>query len=74
MTSKIFWLLIALLMLLVGCQSQGAAPASPDRLEDVAVRGASVMPFDLERSTHIFQKPPLAGYSKCYRMIKTPGK
>ncbi len=30
--------------------------ASPERLEEVAERGAEVMPFDLERSTHIFEK------------------
>jgi hypothetical protein len=45
-----------LLSLLTGCQSQVSAPANPTRLADVAVKGAEVMPFDLERTTHIFEK------------------
>lgn len=45
-----------MLLALVGCQSQTAAPANPTRLAEVAGRGAEVMPFDLERTTHIFKK------------------
>ncbi|MCB9108517.1 MAG: aspartate carbamoyltransferase [Anaerolineales bacterium] len=41
---------------LVGCQSQAVEPAAPARLAEVANRGAEVMPFDLERTTHIFEK------------------
>ena len=39
------------LVILVGCQ-----PIAPDRQVQVAERGAEVMPFDLERTTHIFTK------------------
>jgi mono/diheme cytochrome c family protein len=34
----------------------GCASATPDRQEQVAEMGAEVMPFDLERTTHIFEK------------------
>ena len=54
--SKIIWLMLVMLLALVGCQSQTAAPANPTRLAEVAGRGAEVMPFDLERTTHIFEK------------------
>ena len=54
--SKIIWLMLVMLLALVGCQSQAGAPANPARLEEVAARGAEVMPFDLERTTHIFKK------------------
>ncbi|MEW5957405.1 MAG: aspartate carbamoyltransferase [Chloroflexota bacterium] len=47
---------LALLLLLVGCQAQANSPAEPARLAEVAQRGAQVMPFDLERTTHIFKK------------------
>lgn len=54
---KTIWLLmLVMLPALVGCQPQAAAPGNPARLEEVAVRGAEVMPFDLERTTHIFEK------------------
>ena len=42
-------------MVLAGCQSQ-ATPVEPARLAEVAAMGAQVMPFDLERTTHIFEK------------------
>ena len=54
--SKIIWLMLVMLLALVGCQSQAGGPANPARLEEVAARGAEVMPFDLERTTHIFEK------------------
>ncbi|MCB8961635.1 MAG: aspartate carbamoyltransferase [Ardenticatenales bacterium] len=34
----------------------GCAPATTQRQEQVAAAGAEVMPFDLERTTHIFEK------------------
>lgn len=37
--------------MLVGCGS-----VTPDRQQQVAETGAEVMPFDLNRSTHIFEK------------------
>lgn len=51
---KLIWLMLVLLLTLVGCQSQTAA--NPVRLAEVAAKGAAVMPFDLERTTHIFEK------------------
>jgi len=50
---KLIWLLV-LSLTLVGCQSQTSA--NPTRLAEVAAKGAEVMPFDLERTTHIFEK------------------
>lgn len=42
-------LALAALLLVSAC-----ADATPDRQADVAARGAEVMPFDLDRSTHVF--------------------
>ncbi len=47
----LFMLSAGLLWLVVGC-----GPAAPDRQEAVAKAGAEVMPFELERTTHIFEK------------------
>ena len=52
--SKITWLLFVIGLSLAGCQSQAAV--NPTRLAEVAAKGAVVMPFDLERTTHIFEK------------------
>jgi mono/diheme cytochrome c family protein len=49
--SVIFIWLAVFVWLAVGCGS-----ATPDRQEQVAEIGAEVMPFDLERTTHIFEK------------------
>lgn len=38
-----------------------AEPVSPARLDEVAERGAKVMPFDLEKTTHVFDKNPQGG-------------
>jgi hypothetical protein len=43
------------LTLLAGCGG------SPDRQAEVAAKGASVMPFDLERTTHRFTKADTGG-------------
>jgi hypothetical protein len=53
---KFIWLMLVMVPVLVGCQSQATTPASPARLEEVAAQGAEVMTFDLERTTHIFKK------------------
>jgi hypothetical protein len=53
------------LLLPAGCTSvsnphaQGTAGA--DRQAEVAQRGATVMPFDLDRTTHRFTKSPTGG-------------
>ena len=59
--SKLTWLFPVLLVALMGCQAQISAPASPTRLAEVATKGAEVMPFDLERTTHIFKKMDKGG-------------
>lgn len=38
----------------VGCGSSAEAPSEGSRQEQVARKGASVMPFDLDRTTHRF--------------------
>ena len=38
-----------------------AEPASPARLDEVAERGKHVMPFDLEKTTHVFSKTEHGG-------------
>ena len=44
-------IILGSLLAFAGCTS-----AAPDHQAEVAERGADVMPFDLERSTHIFEK------------------
>ena len=56
MITKKSWIWIVVALVLAGCQSQAAAPVEPARLAEVAAKGAEVMPFDLERTTHIFEK------------------
>jgi hypothetical protein len=47
---------------LLAAVSAGAAePASESRLDEVAKRGARVMPFDLEKTTHVFTKTEKGG-------------
>jgi hypothetical protein len=50
---------------LAGCGKDSVEPrpptASADRQAEVAERGASVMPFDLERTTHRFAKTTTGG-------------
>jgi mono/diheme cytochrome c family protein len=47
---------IGILLLLVIWIAVGCGSTTPDRQEQVAEVGAEVMPFDLERTTHIFEK------------------
>ncbi len=47
---------IRIFLLLVAWIAVGCGSATPDRQEQVAETGAEVMPFDLERTTHIFEK------------------
>lgn len=46
---KNFWISILLLFVLSGC-------SHAVRQAEVAAKGAEVMPFDLEKTTHIFEK------------------
>ena len=43
---------------------QGANVTAQTRQEEVAARGAKVMPFDLEQTTHVFQKLDDGGLQK----------
>lgn len=47
--------MVALVMMASGCTYSVAAPDAA-RIAEVAAIGAEVMPFDLEKTTHIFQK------------------
>jgi hypothetical protein len=47
---------VAVAGLVAGGYVWGAHQARGDRQADVAARGADVMPFDLERTTHVFDK------------------
>ena len=51
--------LAALIGTMVACAGDPAAPTS--RQQDVARKGASVMPFDLMRTTHFFDDTPGGG-------------
>jgi len=44
-----------------GKDSVSGDPARTDRQAEVAARGAEVMPFDLDRTTHVFTKLPEGG-------------
>ena len=44
-----------------GAPSAAPTPAGPSRQAEVAERGAAVMPFDLERTTHRFSKTDTGG-------------
>ena len=50
-----------LMMLLVAAPVQANAQASDARLDEVQRRGAQIMPFDLEQTTHVFQKTKHGG-------------
>jgi hypothetical protein len=49
-------LLLAILLLATGC-----AAGSATRQEEVAERGSQVMPFDLDRTTHVFADKEFGG-------------
>ena len=48
--------LLALLLSMTAFAVAATEPASPARLGEVAERGMHVMPFDLEKTTHVFSK------------------
>lgn len=53
-----------LLVFLVPATIDAAEPADDKRLDEVAERGVHVMPFDLEKTTHIFTKTESGGIQK----------
>lgn len=52
---------LALLLTSAAMMVHAQAPASPERLDDVAERGRHVMPFDLEKTQHVFNKTKHGG-------------
>jgi hypothetical protein len=50
-----------LVCLLVAVSAGATEPASESRLDEVTERGARVMPFDLEQTTHVFTKTETGG-------------
>ena len=63
-------LLIMILTLLVINPCYAVEKASEKRLDEVAQRGAHVMPFDLELTTHVFSKTVKGGIQKV--IVKNP--
>jgi hypothetical protein len=61
---------IALTMLLMAGPAQAYEKASKARQEEVAKRGAQVMPFSLERTLHIFAKTKSGGVQQV--IVKDP--
>lgn len=57
-------LAVTLMLLAAGCDDTS-------RQEEVAARGAEVMPFDLERTTHVFEDEPDGGLQRV--VAKDPG-
>lgn len=51
-----------------------AEPASEQRLDEVAERGAHVMPFDLEKTVHIFSKTDTGGIQQVIAKDKADSK
>lgn len=47
---------LSAILLFVAVSVQSAEKASEDRLDEITERGAQVMPFSLERTTHVFSK------------------
>ncbi len=56
MLGKVLGFIVFSALVLVACSGTGAA-----RHAEIAAKGAMVMPFDLERTTHIFEKQALGG-------------
>jgi len=52
--------LVLMLILLAG-NAHAVQPADPVRLDEVVARGVHVMPFDLDKTQHIFTKTEIGG-------------
>ena len=64
---------LTLAVLLCGCSDSDEASAS-SRQAQVAEAGAAVMPFDLERTTHVFRKVPEGGVQQVVSDDGDPGQ
>lgn len=58
---RIGFMLLLVVWIAVGCASE-----TPERQEQVAEAGMEVMPFDLERTTHIFEKLANGGLQQVF--------
>ena len=58
---KFLWMMLLTVMV---DTSYAQAAASEERLDEVARKGSHVMPFDLEKTTHIFSKTASGGVQK----------
>ena len=56
-----FFAAFLFLMLPVSMSVHAVEPADEKRLDEVAERGTHVMPFDLEKTIHVFSKTPEGG-------------
>lgn len=59
------------LMLLVSMPVYAVEPADEKRLDEVAERGTHVMPFDLEKTVHVFTKTPEGGIQQVIAQDKS---
>lgn len=56
--------LLSAIMLVMTVSVQAVEKITEDSLDEIAKRGAHVMPFSLEKTTHIFQKTRTAVCSR----------
>ncbi len=52
---------LGLLLVVFATTSYAVTPADPQRLDEVVARGVHVMPFDLDKTQHIFSKTENGG-------------
>ncbi len=61
---------ILLMALFLTVPAHGAEKASEQRLDEIAQRGSHVMPFNLEKTTHVFYKTDKGGVQQV--IVKDP--
>lgn len=67
-------IVLAYLTFLITSTVHAADKASEQRLDEVAERGSHVMPFDLERTTHIFSKTDTGGIQQVIAKDKSDSR
>lgn len=65
------FILFLLLILIAALPVHAVEPADAKRLDEVAERGVHVMPFNLEKTTHIFSKTDKGGIQQVIAKDKT---
>ena len=61
---------LAAIMLVMAVSVQAVEKVTEDRLDEIAERGAHVMPFSLEKTTHVFSKTDNGGVQQV--IVKDP--